>query len=138
MFTENEISFLTAHSTGHLATATRDGQPHVVPVLFTLSDDRTSIGIGARNLPDRGQKRRYRRDCEENSQVAFVVDDRPDPSTPRGVLVHGVAKLHSEGGEPLVPSGGPEWVEIIPTMISSWGIDTGPLAPPNRRVISGS
>lgn len=135
MFTTNEIEFLRNRRVAHLATANSKGRPHVVPVSFLLSDQLDSIKIGARDLPVRGQNRRYRMDAEENSQVALVVDDHTPEGAPRGVMIRGEAKLHTEGGEGLVPSGGPEWLEVIPSLISSWGIDTGSLEPPNLRSV---
>lgn len=134
MFTENEAAFLAGHAIGRLATASVQGQPHVVPVLFTLDVAAALIKIGSRDLPDRGQRRKYVRDCADNPRVAFVVDDRT-PAGPRGVVVHGLAEVHATGGEELVPGGGPVWVEITPSMISSWGIDTQFYAPPNRREV---
>ena len=147
MFTSNEIEYLRAHMVGRLATVDSKGRPHVVPTgIFVGADDGT-IEIGAANLPDRGQKRLYLTHLRANPYAAVTIDDvtpwddsvpwgeagpKP-PGLPRGLVVRGAAHVHDHGGERLAPGFGPLWVEIIPDTVSSWGIDTSPLEPPNFR-----
>ncbi|WP_344417079.1 pyridoxamine 5'-phosphate oxidase family protein [Amycolatopsis minnesotensis] len=129
LFTDEEIGFLLGHRVGRLATAGRSGKPHVVPVLYRFDAGRNSFGIGARELPGRGQDRLYLRHVAVNDQVAFVVDDFvSEPSwKPCGVTVKGVATVHAEGGELL--GFGPRWLEIVPGWVSSWGVGTDPFRP---------
>ncbi|QWF84889.1 pyridoxamine 5'-phosphate oxidase family protein [Amycolatopsis sp. CA-230715] len=129
LFTDPEIDFLRQHRVGRLATSGKSGRPHVVPVLYRFDAERGSFGIGARELPERGQDRLYARHVAVNPQVAFVVDDfTSEPSwTPRGVTVKGEARVHTEGGELL--GFGPRWLEIVPGWVSSWGVGTDPFRP---------
>jgi pyridoxamine 5'-phosphate oxidase family protein len=94
-FTNNEIAYLRQHRIGRLATADNSGRPHVVPTGFNLDETQGVIEIGAHDLPDRGQQRRYRRNIEANPYVAFVVDDlaATDPWTPRGVSIRGPPEI---------------------------------------------
>ncbi|MGW5686057.1 pyridoxamine 5'-phosphate oxidase family protein [Nonomuraea sp. NPDC003754] len=131
MFTAAEISYLASQTFGRLATANADGRPHVVPVRFHFDMEHGAIEIGGRDLPGRGQNRRYLSDIEENPRVAFVVDDFDE--MPRGVCLHGEAKTQPEGGERLGPGFGPRWLRVMPTMVSAWGFDTPSYEPPNRR-----
>lgn len=136
-FTDAETSYLSSQRIGRLATVTPAGRPHVVPAGFHFNADDGTIDIGANNLPDRGQKRGYRRNIEGDPWVAIVVDDiaSTNPWTPRGVSIRGRAEIHATGGERLGPGFGPIWVRIIPTWISSWGIDAGPYDPPHTRTV---
>jgi pyridoxamine 5'-phosphate oxidase family protein len=125
----DEIEFLATHRIGHLATVGKSGKPHVVPAGYHFDAERGVIKIGAHVLPERGQERLYVRHLKNNPLVAFVVDDlTTEPAwRPRGVTVKGTVKLHSEGGEVLGPGFGPNWVEIVPDWLSSWGINADPL-----------
>ncbi|MFD9946959.1 pyridoxamine 5'-phosphate oxidase family protein [Nonomuraea sp. NPDC059023] len=133
MFTEGELLYLRDHTIGRLASAGADRRPHVVPVRFRLSEDGRSLEIGARDLPVRGQRRAYRDNAAENPELAIVVDDYTEDGVPRGLLIRGTAKLHDDGGEQVVRGGGPQWLELLPASISSWGIDSAGYAPPIRR-----
>ncbi|MFI6299483.1 pyridoxamine 5'-phosphate oxidase family protein [Nonomuraea sp. NPDC050790] len=133
MFTERELHYLKDHTIGRLASASADGRPHVVPVRFRLADGGRSLEIGARDLPVRGQRRAYRDNAAENPELAMVVDDYDEQGAPRGLLIRGTAKLHDMGGERVVRGGGPEWLELLPSSISSWGIESAGYAPAIRR-----
>jgi pyridoxamine 5'-phosphate oxidase family protein len=135
VFTANEVAYLRGHHLGRLATVGAQCRPQVVPTGYNFDAEGECIEIGAHNLPDRGQKRRYRSNIEGNPNVAFVVDDMAsaDSWAPRGLSIRGVAEIVMEGGERLAPGFGPIWVRIMPTWISSWGIDTSSFEPPNTR-----
>ncbi|MEV1083445.1 pyridoxamine 5'-phosphate oxidase family protein [Streptomyces sp. NPDC050211] len=126
LLSEQEIAYLHGHRIGRLATVGTSANPHVVPVGYHLDTDRGTIKIGATMLADRGQERLYVRHLRANPQVAFVVDDlKVEPSwTPSGILLKGTARLHTEGGEVLGPGFGPNWMDIVPNWVSSWGVDT--------------
>ncbi|WP_101407965.1 hypothetical protein [Streptomyces mirabilis] len=103
--------------------------------------DSGTISIGAHDLPDhRGQNRFYHRNIENNPWVALVVDDvvSMDPVTPRGIQLRGRAEVRLEGGERLGPGAGPIWVSIVPTWITSWGIEAPASEPPFSRAVSVS
>lgn len=124
MFSKEQLEYLAGQRIGRLATASADGEPHVVPVSFHVDADRGVIEIGGHALPGR-PPRRYRRNIEANPRAFFVVDDlgSVDPWWPRGVRVRGRAVVHQTGGERLGPGFGPIWVEITPDRVGDWGLD---------------
>ncbi|WP_336208254.1 pyridoxamine 5'-phosphate oxidase family protein [Nonomuraea sp. LPB2021202275-12-8] len=134
-FSEAELAYLRTHDLARLATATAAGAPHVVPVRIHLGVERNVIGIGSFLLAEGGRPRRYRHNVQDNDQVALVVDDFTEDG-PRGVAIHGVGRIHAEGGERLNPRFEPVWLAIMPTWISSWGVDTSPYAPPFSRWVA--
>ncbi|MFF9808182.1 pyridoxamine 5'-phosphate oxidase family protein [Streptomyces coeruleorubidus] len=131
VFTAQEVVFLQEHRLGRLATAGRSGKPHVVPISYHLDPEHEVIKIGGRVLEGSGQDRMYIRHLKVNPQAALVVDDVPDEQSwqPRGILIKGQAILHTEGGEKLGPGFGPQWVEIVPTWTTSWGVDVAEREP---------
>jgi PPOX class probable F420-dependent enzyme len=85
---------------GRLATAGRDGQPHVIPVCFVLDEPEIYTPIDEK--PKRTAPRRLRRirNIEANPQVALVVDHyEEDWRRLRYVLVMGTAELLEAGAE---------------------------------------
>lgn len=131
LFTETELAYLGAHRLGRLATAGKSGTPHVVPTLYRFDAETGSFHIAQGPLEGRGQRRLYIRHVTANPRAAFVVDDvLTEPTyTPRGISVKGQAVVHTEGGESFGPRFGPQWLEVIPDWVSSWGIDTGSYTP---------
>ena len=136
MFTDKEIEYLTGQRLGRLATVTPSGHAHVVPTGFRLDDTCTAIEVGGHNLAAR--RPAYLRNIETNPWVAFVVDDLAtvQPWTPRGVTVHGRAEIQAEGGERLGPGFDAMLIRIIPTRITSWGIDGAAFGPPHGRTVA--
>lgn len=67
--------FLEAHRVGHLATASADGAPHVVPVCYALDD--TAVYFVADAKPKRGPARDLvrLRNLRVNPRAALVVDE---------------------------------------------------------------
>ena len=123
MFTEKEADYLHGQRLGRLATVTADGQAHVVPTGFRLSQDGAAIEIGGHNLAQR--RPLYLRNIEANPSVAFVVDDLAsvNPWRARGVTIRGHAEIHADGGKRLGPGFDSMLVRITPERITSWGID---------------
>ncbi len=111
-FTEAQAQYLAESVIGRLATSSRSGQPHVVPVGYRF--DGSAITIGGRNL---ARSLKYRH-MMANDKVAFVVDDVVsfNPWKVRGVEVRGRA-------EPVASSDGVTMVRIIPLNIRSWGLE---------------
>jgi hypothetical protein len=56
-FTPNELTYLSEQRIGRLATADRNGRPHVVPTGFNIDGEKGVVEIGGHIHPDRGQKR---------------------------------------------------------------------------------
>jgi pyridoxamine 5'-phosphate oxidase family protein len=128
-FTENELEYLRGQSLARVATADRNGSPHVVPVGFRVSDDTAAIEFGGANLA--GSKKW--RDLQANPKIAIVIDDlvTVDPWVPRGIEVRGRAELHDSGdGENFGARG---WVRVVPERVTSWGIEGPAFSPAGRR-----
>lgn len=86
-------AYLEAHRVGHLATASADGAPHVVPVCYAVDDD--GVYFVADLKPKRGPARALRRlrNLRANPRAALVVDDwDEDWSRLAWVLVRGPAR----------------------------------------------
>jgi pyridoxamine 5'-phosphate oxidase family protein len=108
-FSEDEAEFLSQSRLARVATASRDGQPHVVPVVFEF--DGTAFYFTGWKL----EKSLKFRNLLENDKVALVVDELLTvcPWRPRGLEVMGVAEAGSEGGRP--------YVKVTPALKRSWG-----------------
>ena len=93
--------FLTRRRVAHLATATADGGPHVVPICFALIED--AIYIALDEKPKRGgdprQLRRVR-NLIANPRVSIVADEYAEDWARLGfVLVYARARLIEAGLE---------------------------------------
>jgi len=108
-YTEDEVAFLTQSRLARVATASSDGQPHVVPVVYEF--DGKAFYFSGWNL-DKSLKFK---NLVENKKVALVVDDvvSVSPWRPRGLEVRGVAELGTEGGR--------AYVRVTPAVKRSWG-----------------
>ncbi len=85
-----ELNFLKTHELCRLATASKDGMPHVVPVIYALDGEYIVIAV------DYGTKKL--KNLKENPKVALVVDDyRPN----RGLMVEGDCEIFERGKEYL-------------------------------------
>ena len=148
-FTEKETAFLTSNDGAvcRLATVISSGAPYIVPLGFFFDPEQGITKISLAEWPGRGQERYWLRCVEKDPRVAVTVDEfnRPTPEMlagtempkmPLGITFRGLAEIVPEGGESLAPMCGPKWVRIVPTWITSWGIDGGMLAPPNARSVA--
>jgi len=108
-FTEEEVAFLAQSRLARVATASGEGQPHVVPVVYEF--DGSAFYFTGWNL----EKSLKFRNLVENKKVAMVIDDvvTVSPWRPRGLEVRGLAELGSEGGRP--------YVKVCPLVKRSWG-----------------
>jgi len=109
VFSEDEIAFLTQGRLARVATASSDGQPHVVPVVYEF--DGTEFYFTGWNL----EKSLKFKNLVENKKVALVIDDliTACPWRPRGLEVRGVAELAKEDGR--------AYVRVTPLVKRSWG-----------------
>jgi len=88
--TAREVKFLKAHELCRLATASTDGRPHVVPVIYALDGDDVIIAVD--------YKTKKLKNLMENPKVALVVDDyRPNG----GLMIEGDCKIFERGKEYL-------------------------------------
>ena len=90
ILSSKELSFLRSHELCRLATASKDGKPHVVPVIYALDGEDFIIAI------DYGTKKLG--NLRQNKRVALVVDDyRPN----HAVMVEGESEILERGKEYL-------------------------------------
>jgi PPOX class probable F420-dependent enzyme len=84
----------------HLATASADGRPHVVPVCFARIEQRLYIAIDEKPKRAVPMQLRRVRNILENPRVALVADVyREDWSQLGFVLVEGLARVLGAGDE---------------------------------------
>lgn len=109
VFTEDEAKFVAQSRLARVATASIEGQPHVVPVAYEF--DGAAFYFSGWNL----RKSLKFRNLMENDKVALVIDDllTVDPWQPRGLEVRGTAELCDEDGR--------AYVKITPSVKRSWG-----------------
>jgi PPOX class probable F420-dependent enzyme len=85
-----EKQFLKSRELCRLATASRDGAPHVVPVIYAIDGDDVVI------VTDYGTKKL--KNLKENPRASLVVDEyHPN----RGVVIFGNVELYEKGKEYL-------------------------------------
>jgi pyridoxamine 5'-phosphate oxidase family protein len=114
-----ELNYLSSKRIGRLATVSRSGKPHVVPVIFSVeSHDRVVIS-------GYGFEKSYKfKNVLENPHVAFVVDSvRLSPWTPMGIELRGKAVITTMGNAQ-------KGIQIIPTKKVSWGLSEETVSPP--------
>ncbi len=86
------LDLLRTARTGHLATASATGEPHVIPVCYTLVSDALYIAIDEK--PKSGRRLLRLRNIEANGQAALVVDRYAEDWTQLAwVLARGVAGI---------------------------------------------
>lgn len=126
---ENQVSYLTSHGLGWLATVTADGSPQNKPVGYRYNAALGTIDIGGYAM-ERSAK--YR-NIAANPTVSFVVDDSVGEGAEgtRFLEARGRAEQAAVG-----PDGGGPVIRIHPTRVVSWNIPghpglhtAGPLPP---------
>ena len=120
MLKRNELRFIEDHMLCRLATASRDAQPHVTPVIYALDGEDVVVAI------DYGEKKL--KNLRENLKVSLAVDDfRPN----KGLVLQGTCEILERGKEYLKlqnyrknPWGEGEspMLRIVPLKSSSWGV----------------
>jgi PPOX class F420-dependent enzyme/OxyR family protein len=121
VFSAAEITYLASQRLARLATAGRDGQPHVVPLAFRYNPETDTIDVGGHNF---AQRKKYR-DVQQNPRVAIVIDDLAsiDPWRPRMIEIRGEADILPTGGETVGPGFDPPMFRIRPKRIISIGLE---------------
>ena len=121
-FTAAELNYLASQPLMRFATASPEGKPDVVPVVFDVDgDDIVTAGF------DITRTVRYR-NIQVNPRATLVIDDLASiqPWSPRGIKIIGSATIER-------PNGAPRF-RITPDVVISWGInDTTPGVPTMER-----
>jgi PPOX class probable F420-dependent enzyme len=98
--TAAQAAFVAAQRVGRLATADAQGNPHVVPVCFVVSDGALYVTIDEK--PKRANTRPLKRlrNLMENPSAAFAVDRYDEDWTRLGwVMLRGPTDILSDGPE---------------------------------------
>jgi PPOX class probable F420-dependent enzyme len=96
--TEAERRFLESRRVGHLASADKTGEPHVVPVCFALAGETLYITIDQK--PKRGMALKRVKNLMENPAAAFVADHYDEDWARLGwVMLRGRAEILERGAE---------------------------------------
>ena len=127
-FSEKEVQFLEQNEMCRFASASRKGEPHVVPVSYVWQDNHAYI------VTDYGTKKL--KNLRENPQAALLVDAA---GTQRLLLISGPVELIEKGEEyrrlykifyskldwvkrdPWKEGEAP-FVKITPTFKAGWGL----------------
>jgi len=89
-FTQREAAFLKSEEVCRLATASKEGKPHVTPVIYVV--DGANLVIAT----DYGTKKL--KNVRENPNVSLVVDEyHPN----KAVVVEGTCEVYERGAEYL-------------------------------------
>jgi PPOX class probable F420-dependent enzyme len=95
-----ERSFVESQRVGRLATADRNGVPHIVPVCFALAGDTLYITIDQKPKQQSGTPLKRLRNIAENSAVAILFDYYDEDWTQLGwVVLRGQAEILTAGPE---------------------------------------
>jgi PPOX class probable F420-dependent enzyme len=98
--TADDHAFLAAHPVARMATADRDGVPHVVPVCYVVRE--SSLYVSIDEKPKRVSRRPLKRlrNIAENPNVAVIVDHYDDDWSKLGwVMLRGSAEVLASGRE---------------------------------------
>jgi PPOX class probable F420-dependent enzyme len=97
---DRERRFLISQRVGRLASADRNGVPHVVPVCFALANDRLYITIDEKPKRRSNTPLKRLRNIAENPAVAILFDHYDEDWMRLGwVMLHGHAEVLATGLE---------------------------------------
>jgi coenzyme F420-0:L-glutamate ligase / coenzyme F420-1:gamma-L-glutamate ligase len=98
IISEQQLAFLDAQRAGRLATATRDGEPHAIPVCYACDGASVYIALDAKPKRVAPERLRRVRNILENPRVALVIDHYSDDwSELAYLLIQGTATLVQPG-----------------------------------------
>ena len=100
MPSDQERTFLLDQRVGRLATADRNGAPHVLPVGYALEGNALYIAIDDKPKRTSGRKLKRLQNIIENPRVAVVVDRYDEDWSRLGwVMLRGRAEILDAGDE---------------------------------------
>jgi pyridoxamine 5'-phosphate oxidase family protein len=121
VFTDKELERLRAGVLARLATVGADGQPHLVPLTYTLNEAEDAVDVGGFGF---GSSKKWR-DAQRDTRVTFLLDESVGGSG-YGLELRCVAEVHETGGEtinPRFPGFDPQFLRLRPHRIVSWGVE---------------
>jgi PPOX class probable F420-dependent enzyme len=104
--TSVQATFAEAQRIGHLATADRAGQPHVVPVCYAYAGGSFYIALDAKPKRVAHERLKRVRNILDNPQVALVIDRYDEDWS-------ALAYLLVRGPAALLPPGSPEHTRAV-------------------------
>jgi pyridoxamine 5'-phosphate oxidase family protein len=121
VFTDKELEKLRAGVLARIATVGADGQPHLVPLTYTLNEAEDAVDVGGFGF---GSSKKWR-DARRDTRVTFLLDESVGGSG-YGLELRCVAEVHETGGEtinPRFPGFDPQFLRLRPHRIVSWGVE---------------
>ncbi|MHB8597624.1 MAG: TIGR03668 family PPOX class F420-dependent oxidoreductase [Ktedonobacteraceae bacterium] len=92
--TATEIAFVQAQRVAHLATASAEGSPHVIPVCYAFDGQHFYTPLDEKPKRVTGNQLRRVRNIEARHEASLVIDQYDDDWTRLGyILIHGRADL---------------------------------------------
>ena len=138
-------TFVERQRVGRFATVDAAGIPHVVPVCFTLLNDRFYIAIDEK--PKRTTRLQRLKNIESNPQVALVLDEYSEGwSRLAWVMIRGRAEIIEKGGDhpPAITALRAKYpqyramsledrplIRISPERVNAWGPAAGASSAPD-------
>ncbi len=134
----NELTFIRAARSAHLATVDANGQPHVVPICFAFDGNRLYSAIDEKPKKIAPRELKRVRNIMLNPKVAVVVDRYDEDWRHLAyVLLFGKARLLHKGAEHKAAVGllrrkyrqyhsmaleKRPIIRVLPARAASWGI----------------
>jgi pyridoxamine 5'-phosphate oxidase family protein len=121
VFTAAELDKLRSGRLGRIATVGVDGQPHVVPLTYTLNEAEDAVDVGGFGF---GSSKKWR-DARRDPRVTFLLDEFGG-GTGFGIELRCRAEAHETGGEainPRFPGFDPQFLRLRPHRIVTWGVE---------------
>ena len=121
VFTDNELARLREARLARIAAVGPDGQPHVVPLTFTVNEAEDAVDVGGFGF---GTSKKWR-DALRNPKVTFLLDESSGGEA-YGIELRCTAEVHETGGEsinPRFPGFDPQFLRLRPHRIVTWGVE---------------
>ena len=121
VFTDKELARLRTVALARIATVGPDGQPHLVPLTFTLNEAENAVDVGGFGF---GTSKKWR-DAVRNPKVTFLLDESVGGEA-YGIELRCTAEVHETGGEainPRFPGFDPQFLRLRPHRIVTWGVE---------------
>jgi pyridoxamine 5'-phosphate oxidase family protein len=121
VFTDKELERLRAARLARLATVGPDGQPHVVPLTFSVNEAENAVDVGGYGF---GTSKKWR-DAIANPRVTFLLDESSGGEA-YGIELRCRAEAHDTGGEGInanFPGFDPQFLRLRPVRIVTWGVE---------------